>query len=146
MNEIISCRPGFIVRYALPILAIIVTIVIGGAYFIRYPEIVFTKASLVRSSDPEGAFYAECTIKRKYFEKLKGKDSIYLAFRRGLLKQNVFTKMKFKILSNPKEDFRIRIFLRTGRSIPNQVMIVGTNEPVDILIMTGDKTLKEIIF
>src|SRR5690242_21782322 len=52
VQDIISERPGFWGRWALPVFLIILLGIVAGTWFIRYPDTIFANATLIATNGP----------------------------------------------------------------------------------------------
>lgn len=148
MDRIISRRPGAVVRFTMPILLVMLAVVSGSGFLIRYPQTVNAKASHVRTDSSGSLLYAESRIKRKYLNSICSKDSIDIVFRNGLARKNVSVRVKFDTVASrdPNDDPIIRLFFprhATNLTLPRAGTYEGSPE---ILISLGRRSLRSIIF
>jgi hypothetical protein len=74
-NDIMSDRPGFIARWSFVIFAFIFVIVLSVAWFIRFPDVIKAKATIVQASEEEGGLFAVIRLPKKYNNKV-GKGQV----------------------------------------------------------------------
>jgi multidrug efflux pump subunit AcrA (membrane-fusion protein) len=53
MSELMSRRPGFLGRWALPLFLLILILLVCATWFIHYPDIIKTKATLIATNAPK---------------------------------------------------------------------------------------------
>lgn len=148
MDGIISRRPGAIVRFAMPVLLLILAAVITSGFLFYFPETIVAKASVIKPAAPQAYYEAEARIRKKYLSGFRGLDSIDVAVGIGLPKRNDIKRVKFTIVkdSDSKDNFMIRLFLPHSASIMDPHVMNTPGDAIEIMILLEKRSLREIVF
>ncbi len=90
INEIISNRPGFLIRWGVTIFFIILLLIVFGTYFIQYPDVVPAKAKLTSINAPKSVITRQSGKLIKLFAKegKQVKQGEVLAYIESIAKHN----------------------------------------------------------
>ncbi len=69
VNEIISSRPGFLIRWGVTVFFIMLLLIVFGTYFIQYPDVVPAKAKLTSINAPKAVITKQSGKLIKLFAK-----------------------------------------------------------------------------
>lgn len=113
MSKIISNRPGFIVRFALPMVSSVFALIICAGCLIRYPIIISSKATVEYFCCPDSLSFADIRIEKQYFNDLRNEDSVRFFIVAGTSDKinSVVRSFTFVSKEGSADDFWIRIYL-----------------------------------
>lgn len=146
MDRIISRRPGAIVRFAVPALLVILAVVISSGFLFYFPETIVAKATKIESTPK--AVYTDVQIKKRYLASFSTGDSIDVAVGAVLPPRRDIRRVKFNILTpaGVHDDFKVRLFWSQNDSIVSAHILNKPDQPTEIMLLPGKRSLKDIIF
>jgi len=145
MHGIISRRPGFTVRFALPAVLMILVLVVGSAWMIHYPQTIASRAIIYFPPEPGASPYADVSIQKEHFVTIRAMQSVRFFFKSGPYagKGLLTGDFKFILSQDPGDDLKIRILLPGIPAGQRETKTTEQGDPVDILIVVRNMRLLE---
>lgn len=150
VRNIIGKIPPRIVRIGITVLFVIVSIVLFGSYFFRYPETVQGEANLLPRVDSSSNYYVQATLPYRFITKIQQQQRALIEMegydksRYGLLKGKLVEVFPTPITSKGMSFFKVRIRLNNGMTTTQMKKIpFYPNMKGDARIVVGEQPLLE---
>jgi hypothetical protein len=146
--RIISNKPGFMARLALPIFLVLFIFAMSSVAFIHNPQIVRAQAVINLDYFPDGRKCAEVEISNKYFNLLRNKQSVMFHLNTAPFEKMGFISGEVKFVPNEdaENNFRVCIALPPTPGNYSFSGLLAQKRKIEIAIYIQDRTLLQSIF
>ncbi|GET30783.1 hypothetical protein [Prolixibacter sp. SD074] len=150
VRNIIGKIPPRIVRIGISVLFVIVSVVLVGSYFFRYPETVQGEAVLLSHVDSSSNYYVQVTLPYRFITKIQQHQSALIEMegydksRYGLLRGKLIKMSRVPVTMRGMEFFKVTIRLDNGMATTQMKRIpFYPNMKGNARIVVGEQPLLE---